>query len=61
MEEAVAEIVIAEQEDVIMMAPEDEVAVHEEVKEEVANVQEEVKDDGSRIIGQFKDYLVVAR
>lgn len=61
MEEAVAEIVIAEQEDVIMMAPEDEVAVHEEVKEEVANVQEEVKNDGSRIIGQFKDYLVVAR
>jgi hypothetical protein len=61
VEEAVAEIVIAEQEDVIMMAPEDEVAVHEEVKEEVANVQEEVKDDGSRIIGQFKDYLVVAR
>ena len=61
MEEAVAEVVIAEQEDVIMMAPEDEVAVHEEVKEEVANMQEEVKDDGSRIIGQFKDYLVVAR
>ncbi len=52
---------IAEQEDVIMMAPEDEVAVHEEVKEEVAYVQEEVKDDGSRIIGQFKDYLVIAR
>ncbi len=61
MEEAVEEVVIAEQEDVIMMAPEDEVAVHEEVKEEVANVQEEVKNDRSRIIGQFKDYLVVAR